>query len=197
MEQICDECHDQAVLYLLEDRARRQLRERWLCGAHASSMFHDWPLRYEDIAAANSASEGAYIPHRVAAVAIPTSESECCVYLERIGSQGSTMLVMGQVEARAVAAAWLRTPHSRPLTHATTVGIMQSLGGSLSKVVISDLIDRVYYANLHIIVDATGKDIYVDVRPSDAVTLALICACPIYIVESVIRKQRERFGEMY
>ncbi|MGH7139934.1 MAG: bifunctional nuclease family protein [Pirellulales bacterium] len=103
---------------------------------------------------------------------------------------------MGHFEARAVASAWLRRPRPRPLTHTATASIIKALKGTLSSVVIDDIVDDVYHAVLHISAGA-GAETDVDVRPSDAIALALECDAPIYVSRHVLRKQRERFGEFY
>jgi len=56
----------------------------------------------------------------------------------------------------------------------------------VTKVVVTELKDNTFYALIFL--DAGGKVITVDSRPSDAIALALRTDSPIYVTEDVISK---------
>jgi len=56
-------------------------------------------------------------------------------------------------------------------------------------VVINDLKENTFYANLYINVE--GKELIVDSRPSDAIALAVRVKAPIFVAESVIEAAKE------
>jgi bifunctional DNase/RNase len=60
------------------------------------------------------------------------------------------------------------------------------LGANLVSIVISDLIDEIYYAR--IVMDVAGRHVEVDSRPSDAIALAVRAKTPIYVEESVLER---------
>jgi hypothetical protein len=63
----------------------------------------------------------------------------------------------------------------------TTVG---ELGGSLDSVVITEVRDHTYYAELHL-TTPTGEKV-VSSRPSDAIALAVRCEAPIFAVDQLL-----------
>ncbi len=66
------------------------------------------------------------------------------------------------------------------------VSAIQALGGALQDVLIDKFEQEIFHAKLHI--DQRGQLISVDVRPTDAIALALMCDLPIEIAESVLNK---------
>src|SRR5207248_5069534 len=74
-------------------------------------------------------------------------------------------------EADAIAIPMQNVPVSRPLTHDLLKGVIEQLGGKLTQVVINELADETFYAKL--IVDAGGRHVEVDARPSDGIALAI------------------------
>ncbi len=71
----------------------------------------------------------------------------------------------------------------RPMTHDLLKRVILSLSASVEHIIITDVRDSVYYAE--IIVKDGGVTIAIDARPSDALALALRVECPI-LVESKV-----------
>ena len=78
---------------------------------------------------------------------------------------------IGTIEAVSIAYAQEGIKHARPQTHDLIIDIIESLNGTIAEVVISDLQDNTYYAEIIIIGDQ-GK-VSLSARPSDAIALAL------------------------
>ena len=76
----------------------------------------------------------------------------------------------------------------RPLTHDLITSVAKSLDANIVRVVISDLKDATYYANL-ILETAAGETHQVDARPSDAIAVAVTYdpPLPIFVAEDVLR----------
>ena len=91
---------------------------------------------------------------------------------------------IGHFEADAIAIPMQNVPVSRPLTHDLLGTVIQSLGAKLTEVVINQLADETFYAKL--ILDADGRHVEVDSRPSDAIALAIRSKVPIYVEDSVL-----------
>ena len=74
----------------------------------------------------------------------------------------------------------------RPLTHDLIVNVAESLGAEFDSVVISDLQDHTYFAQLRMKRD--GEMIEIDARPSDAIAVAVTFnpPLPIYVAERVL-----------
>ncbi|WP_334110018.1 bifunctional nuclease family protein [Thermodesulfitimonas autotrophica] len=90
---------------------------------------------------------------------------------------------IGPFEAQAIALALEGASLGRPLTHDLLKTICDRTGAKVASVIISDVRDGTYYAELHLQVN--NQEIVIDSRPSDAVALALRTVTPIYITEKV------------
>lgn len=87
-------------------------------------------------------------------------------------------------EAYSIAMELQGTTSLRPLTHDLLKTVIADLGGKLISVIINDLSDDIFYARL--VLDANGRHVEVDSRPSDAIALAVRAKVPIYVEESVL-----------
>lgn len=86
---------------------------------------------------------------------------------------------IGPFEAQSIASFLQGKAHSRPLTHDLLQSLCEQLGGELEKVIVTDIQDSTYYAELHL--RHQDQLIVVDSRPSDAIALALRCGADIFM----------------
>ena len=86
-------------------------------------------------------------------------------------SQKVLPIWIGTIEAVSIAYAQEGIKHPRPQTHDLLVDVIESLNAKLDEVIISDLKDNTYFAEI-VIVDDNGKT-SLSCRPSDAIALAL------------------------
>ena len=80
------------------------------------------------------------------------------------------------------------TPKPRPQTHDLFGDVLVALGARVSRVVINDFSDTVYYARL--IIEAENeleerKIVEIDARPSDSIALAVQAEAPILVASHV------------
>ena len=74
----------------------------------------------------------------------------------------------------------------RPLTHDLFLTLFGRLKVSVTKVVVTDFRDDVYYANVHL-QTATGE-VVIDSRPSDAIAFAIRAKVPMLVEDRVFDK---------
>ena len=86
-------------------------------------------------------------------------------------SQKVLPIWIGTIEAVSIAYAQEGIKHPRPQTHDLLVDVIESLNATLDEVIISELKDNTYYAEI-VIIDDNGKT-SLSCRPSDAIALAL------------------------
>lgn len=90
---------------------------------------------------------------------------------------------VGLLEAHSISVALEHINMPRPLTHDLLKTACDRLGASISRVLISDLHDNTFYAELHL--NQGGQEIVIDARPSDAVALALRVNAPVFLNEKL------------
>lgn len=93
---------------------------------------------------------------------------------------------IGVFEANAIALRLENVETPRPMTHDLLQSALETLGGKVEKVVISDLRDNTFYARIH--VGRSGDTLEIDARPSDAIALALRSAAPIFVLQPVLEQ---------
>lgn len=112
-----------------------------------------------------------------------TTPSQVIVLSEKNGPRNFP-IVIGLVEAMAIDREIRGEKTPRPLTHDLLRGIIGGMGGKLERITVNDLRDGTFYARLRIRRD--GELCEIDSRPSDAIALAVRCAAPIFVEESVL-----------
>lgn len=95
-------------------------------------------------------------------------------------------IIIGPVEAQAIAIQLegLRPP--RPLTHDLFKNVAVAFQIDLIEVLIYKLEEGIFFSEL--ICEQNGSRVAIDSRTSDAVALALRFQCPIYTSEEILRK---------
>jgi bifunctional DNase/RNase len=103
---------------------------------------------------------------------------------ERSGSRRLLPILIGSSEATAIAYALDGVETPRPMTHDLMRNMLDELGVSVEQVVVTELRDRTFYAELRLR-SAAGEHT-VSSRPSDAIALAARTGTPIYVNEAVL-----------
>ena len=91
---------------------------------------------------------------------------------------------VGIFEANAIALQLENVTTPRPMTHDLLRNMISELDGQVTRVVINDLRDSTFFAQIRMTVGA--KTLEVDARPSDAIALALRTEAPIFVAQSVL-----------
>jgi bifunctional DNase/RNase len=94
-------------------------------------------------------------------------------------------IVIGLPEAQAIERRLKGISIKRPQTHDLLASVIDSLGGTLESITVTDLSDRTFFATLDIRRQG-GEMLHVDSRPSDAIALGIAGGVPIYVAEHVL-----------
>ena len=114
-----------------------------------------------------------------------TSDQQIIVLKERHGHR-SFPIVIGIVEIFAIDRRLKGIKPPRPMTHDLLDGVLESLGATIEKIVINDLRNHTFYAQIYLSVD--GRTVTIDSRPSDAIALGSASNTPIYVAEHVLEQ---------
>jgi bifunctional DNase/RNase len=93
-------------------------------------------------------------------------------------------IIIGGVEAQAIAIQVENIKPARPLTHDLFKNVSDTLGFTLKEVIINDLVEGIFHAKL--VVEQNGREVEIDARSSDAIALALRFQCPIHTYEFIL-----------
>ncbi len=93
-------------------------------------------------------------------------------------------IIIGGVEAQAIAIQVENIKPARPLTHDLFKNVADTLGFNLKEVIINDLVEGIFHAKL--VVEQEAREVVIDARSSDAIALALRFDCPIFTYEPIL-----------
>ncbi len=114
-----------------------------------------------------------------------TSDQQIIVLKERHG-QRSFPIVIGIVEIFAIDRRLKGIKPPRPMTHDLLGGVIEGLGAKIEKIVINDLRNHTFYAEIYLSLD--GRTVKIDSRPSDAIALGTASNTPIFVAEHVLEE---------
>ena len=105
------------------------------------------------------------------------------VLSEEFGNRRFSVMI-GEPEAQSIALKMNNKKSPRPLTHDLIKTLLNVFDAELQKVLIYDMVNDVFFSELHILKD--DNILIVDARTSDAVALAVRSDCPIYIKSDIL-----------
>jgi uncharacterized protein len=110
------------------------------------------------------------------------------VILKDVNEEKALPIWVGIFEANAIALEMEKVPTPRPMTHDLIKNILDGLNAKVIKVVVNDLKDNTFYANIALSIN--GSEVDIDSRPSDAIALALRVKAPIFVTKKVLKEAK-------
>lgn len=146
------------------------------------------------------------VPMNVTGVRVELPSNTPIVLLREKAGERFLPIWVGPVEAMAISSAMEGVTPPRPLTHDLLTSVVEALGATVVRIVVTELRDNVFYADL--VLDANGKEVVVSSRPSDAIALSVRTGAPVFASPQVLEEagieireedeeaEIERFREM-
>jgi bifunctional DNase/RNase len=120
----------------------------------------------------------------VAGLALDEKSRAPIVVLKAPSGNQVLPIVVGIMEASAIAAQLEGVDFPRPMTHDLLALSIKELGGEVLEVEICDLINDTFYARIRI--KKGSETLELDARPSDSIALALRTGAPIIVAQQVL-----------
>jgi hypothetical protein len=128
--------------------------------------------------------DGERVPMVVVGVRVELPSNNPIVLLREEAGARYLPIWIGRSEAESIAFAMEGHQAPRPQTHDLLKLVMEGLGASLERVVVTELRDSVYYADLVLLVD--HRQVHISSRPSDAIALAVRTKSPVFASNEVL-----------
>lgn len=142
-----------------------------------------------DLAREDGASDGTRpIRMRIKGLMLDPSSNVPIVILRDDESSIFLPIWIGIFEANAIAIQMEELEPPRPLTHDLLRSVLETLGSSVQRILISELEGNTFFAQIHLLT-AAGEQV-IDSRPSDAIALALRTDAPIFVLPTVLEKAK-------
>lgn len=120
----------------------------------------------------------------IASFALDAQRNTPVIVLKEVNGDRSLPIPVGPLEASAIAIETLDVVPEKPLTIDLVRKLLEHLGGTLKRVVITDFVENSLQARIHV-ASASGV-IIMDCRPSDAIALSLRCGTTIFVDDKVL-----------
>ena len=174
---------------------RRTLCGRWnRCESHAADLLKSHLLRPP----ATFQVRPPAVPQTCDGAGWAHVDPELLVYKE--GDDFSRLLVsevaglqrfwiaIGYAEAAVLQWRLERVSFGRPLTHDALSATICTLGAKLCETVIDEFVPDRHLFRAKLQIDQSGRVVAVDVRPSDAIVMAVVAKVPIFVSHDVLSK---------
>ncbi len=139
------------------------------------------------------ADNGDLIPMDVVGVRVELPSNQPIVLLREKDGSRYLPIWIGANEATAIAIALEGIQPPRPLTHDLMRSVIDAVGALAVRVVITEMRDSVFYADLAL--EVSGKEVQISSRPSDAIALAVRTGTPVFTISGVLEEAGVHFEE--
>ena len=123
----------------------------------------------------------------LAAVRVDIQSKNPVVLLQEREGARTLPIFIGPAEARAIALALEGVVTERPMTHDLIKDLMEALGARLARIVITELRDTTYFAEMHL--DVGDRRVVVSSRPSDAIAVAVRTGTPLFVSDELLEAE--------
>ena len=121
---------------------------------------------------------------KVAHLGLDRASNQPVVILQEKDGDRVLPIWIGPAEANAIAMELAGHKFTRPLTHDLIKHVVVGLGAELTRVMITQVKENTYFAELHLHRDQDV--IRIDARPSDSIAVALRMKAPIFTNETLL-----------
>jgi len=134
---------------------------------------------------------------RVHGLILEHKSQQNIVILREVDGERILPIWIGPGEAQAIRRILSEEPFPRPLTHDLLHLVVEGLKAKVTRVVISDLKENTFFANVFI--ERESEILSIDARPSDSVAVALRAKAPIFVSDKLLqtppRQEAEEEGD--
>jgi bifunctional DNase/RNase len=191
---VCKDCGQLAAFHIFIVEARRISRDVFVCAKHAESVLHELGTNLNsgdrashELSTEDSACEIRYL--------VVKKNEWYAIYLREVTGSRVFRFEIAVNDASAIYWYLKGTCLPRPATHQALAATIQALQGSLQEVIIERFTEdgRFILASLDLL--QNERRIKIDVRPSDALNLAVVCNVPIVISHAAWEGYKQNQGD--
>lgn len=118
---------------------------------------------------------------------IPNQIGTCALLLKEIEGERKFPVIIGSIEANAIAMELEGVKPPRPMTHDLVAEIIKNLNVVVDNITITELKNNIFYSNIIVVDSMSGETIEIDSRPSDAIAVAVRLGVPIYVSDDLFQ----------
>ncbi len=179
----CERCGNPATVHVVLIKQGRTEGENHLCDQCAQRTL--WIPNPAGSMAVNLQDEPSR-EHQVEVEKLIFSESayQQTIVLREVEGNRRLSIITGYFEATALWWTLKREPSPRPLTHDAWLNTVKLLGAELRTICVHDRREDTYFAEARLV--RSHEQVKVDLRPSDALVIALRASVPFLFTEQLL-----------
>jgi bifunctional DNase/RNase len=178
-------CGNEADLARIEVSGRRVVREDAFCQQHGRiSLEHSFAQEHVG-SGSTTRLEGA-VCFDVELVVLRFKDDCSDIFVREVGGVRLFQWRIGYYESLCICGALKIAPHPRPMTHEVPARILAALGGVLEYIVVDRYDEAINAHHAQLMVQHRSGSVQVDVRPSDALAIAIYTGVPFFILETLL-----------
>jgi bifunctional DNase/RNase len=184
----CDvvDCEENGTFYVTLAERGTRVGSRVVCKRHQRDSLDSW----NDSGTLEPSEVNDYdekdIPFDLRIVAYDEQVNTSWVYLREINGSRFVIIEVGPFEASAINWQLSGTKNPRPLTHEAFVNAIRLMGGTMRQVIVDYYQDKDHTFHAKVEINTRDGDRVLDVRPSDALLLALVAEVPVLVAQTVL-----------
>ncbi len=124
------------------------------------------------------------VPMTVTGVRVELPSNTPIVLLREQSGVRFLPIWVGTVEAMSISSAMEGAEPPRPQTHDLMLSVVEALGATAVRIVVTELRDSVFFADL--VFERDGAEVVVSSRPSDAIALSVRAGIPVFASQAVL-----------
>jgi bifunctional DNase/RNase len=186
-----ENCDQTAESHFVRVQGREIVEDKLVCNEHGHTLTNKyWPPEDKIEIIPSPLVSSQRIPFDIGVLygsnLFSSDQSGCEIRLVNTGGSLRVSIQSGPFEFAALYRALCQIRGPRPATHHAIADIISALHGCLDCTTIDsfDSHSRVYGATLHI--RQQNQIVSIDMRPSDAIILSVICSAPIFVSRDVL-----------
>jgi bifunctional DNase/RNase len=175
----CEQCERPQILHITTVNRGGELSEAHLCEECARPvLMQPYPPDTKPVSRAEE------VRVEVERVVISEIHDQQVIVLREVEGERRLPFVLGIFEALAVDRALKGVPSPRPLTYDAWLATVAALGAGVQAACIHEFREHTYFAEVRL--HRGGELVRMDVRPSDALMLALKAGAPVLIADRLL-----------
>jgi len=131
---------------------------------------------------------------KISALVTDAKTKSPVILLQIPGTSRHLPIWIGPFEARSIEMQLQNQTFQRPLTHDLLKHVIDGLGGSVTRIVITSLQDNTFFAKIFI--SREHEIIAIDARPSDSIALAVRTQAPIFLSDEIVHAEPDVLLDM-
>jgi bifunctional DNase/RNase len=172
----CNNCDKQPVIHVTRAQGNLATGEEHYCQL-CWEKITPRPFLMPEAPPANLAMVHGEVPVEVDSLIISEIIDHQTLIFKEVGGVRGLAFIAGIFEITVIDRKLKKLPSPRPLTHDSWLNTIVALGAKVHSACIHNLKDHVYYARLRL---DRGTEVFdIDLRPSDALALALTAGVPL------------------